>query len=245
MLLIPSIDLRGGRCVRLLRGDFAAETRYDTAPDTLLERYAALGAPWLHVVDLDGARDGRLANRDVLLALAARNLLRIQVGGGVRSAAVVDDLLEHGVARVVVGSAAVEASAEVQQWFTRHGAERICLAFDVRLDADGTPCVTTRGWTEQTRLSLWDAVERFAAHGLKHVLCTDVAQDGAMQGPNFALYAECRRRYPNIAWQASGGVRDADDLASLRALGVTAAISGKALLEGTMAESDLRRYLVV
>jgi phosphoribosylformimino-5-aminoimidazole carboxamide ribotide isomerase len=243
MRLIPSIDLRGGRCVRLLRGDFAAETRYDLAPEVLLERYHALGATWLHVVDLDGARDGALANRAAIVTLAARALLRVQVGGGVRSRAVVEDLLGNGVARVIVGSAAIDAADEVGHWLDDFGGERVGLAFDVRLDQHDTPCVTTRGWTRDTNVTLWDAVDRFAAHGLSHVLCTDVARDGALEGPNGALYAECHRRYPQIAWQASGGVRDAGDLDALRAIGVAAAISGKALLEHRIADDDLRRHL--
>lgn len=243
MRLIPSIDLRGGRCVRLLRGDFDAETRYDLEPRVLLERYCALGARWLHLVDLDGARDGRLANRDVILELVATNSLNIQVGGGVRSRAVVDDLLSHGVARVAVGSAAIEASDEVAAWIDAHGGARICLAFDVRLDAQGTPFVTTRGWTQSTAVTLWDAVARFVPRGLAHVLCTDVARDGALEGPNLALYAECRRRFPTIEWQASGGVRDAADLQALVELGVAGAISGKALLEDRIAPADMRRFL--
>jgi phosphoribosylformimino-5-aminoimidazole carboxamide ribotide isomerase len=139
MLLIPSIDLRGGRCVRLLRGDFAAETRYDLEPHELLQRYRALGASWLHVVDLDGARDGALANRAVIAQLATQQALSLQVGGGIRAAADVADLIDHGVARVVVGSAAVEQPDEVRRWLRQLGPERVCLAFDVRLDAAGVP----------------------------------------------------------------------------------------------------------
>jgi phosphoribosylformimino-5-aminoimidazole carboxamide ribotide isomerase len=243
MLLIPSIDLRGGRCVRLLRGDFAAETRYDLEPHELLGRYRSLGASWLHIVDLDGARDGQLANRALLLTLASQKAVNLQVGGGVRSLEVVDDLLRHGVDRVVVGSAAVEEPAAVAQWIAQFGPERVCLAFDVRADADGTPLVQTRGWTRATSLSLWSAVEGFLAAGLRHVLCTDVDRDGALAGPSLELYREALRRFPAIRWQASGGVRDAADLAALRALGVAAAISGKALLEERISADDLRPYL--
>jgi phosphoribosylformimino-5-aminoimidazole carboxamide ribotide isomerase len=243
MLLIPSIDLRGGHCVRLLRGDFAAETRYDLEPHELLGRYRALGATWLHIVDLDGARDGQLANRALLLRLASQRAVNLQVGGGVRSLAVVDDLLRNGVDRVVVGSAAVEEPAAVAQWIAQFGAERVCLAFDVRADESGTPLVQTRGWTRATSLSLWDAVAGFAAVGLQHVLCTDVDRDGAMGGPAVGLYAEAVRRFPAIRWQASGGVRDAADLVALRATGVAAAISGKALLEERITADDLRPFL--
>lgn len=243
MRLIPSIDLRGGRCVRLLRGDFNAETRYEYEPHELLTRYRELGATWLHIVDLDGARDGRLANRDVIVSLASQRAVNLQVGGGLRSLAVIDDLLRHGVDRAVVGSAAVEQPDEVRGWIARFGADRVCLALDVRLDADGVPRLQTRGWTEATRRSLWDTVDAFLDAGLRHVLCTDVDRDGALEGPSLELYTEALRRYPQIAWQASGGVRDAQDLARLRAAGLAAAVSGKALLEQRMSATELAPFL--
>ena len=127
MLLIPSIDLRGGQCVRLMKGDFAAETRYEFTAQELMARYRLLGASWLHVVDLDGARDGKIANRALVLTLASQQAVRIQLGGGVRSTAVVDDLLRNGVDRVVVGSAAVEQPDLVAQWLQKYGADAVCL----------------------------------------------------------------------------------------------------------------------
>jgi len=243
MILIPSIDLRGGRCVRLLKGNFDAETRYDLEPHELLQRYRALGASWLHVVDLDGAKDGRLANRSIIVRLASQRALQIQVGGGVRSAAVVDDLLRNGIDRVIVGSAAVEKPAEVQAWIEKYGAEKIGLAFDIRHDAQGVARVLTRGWTRESKLTLWEAIESYLPHGLKHVLCTDVELDGALQGPALNLYEAAVKRFPQIAWQASGGVRSAADLAALAALGAAAAISGKALLEEMISPSELRPFL--
>jgi phosphoribosylformimino-5-aminoimidazole carboxamide ribotide isomerase len=243
MILIPSIDLRGGRCVRLLKGNFDAETRYDLEPHELLQRYRALGASWLHVVDLDGAKDGRLANRSVIVRLASQRALHIQVGGGVRSAAVVDDLLRNGIDRVIVGSAAVESPAEVQSWLKKYGAEKIGLAFDVRHDAQGLPRVLTRGWTRESPLSLWDAIESYLPHGLQHVLCTDAELDGAMQGPAVGLYQDFTKRYPQLQLQASGGVRSAADLQTLADAGSAAAISGKALLEEAIKPAELRPFL--
>ena len=247
VLLIPSIDLRDGACVRLLRGDFAAETRYDLDAHELLTSYRALGASWLHVVDLDGARDSTRGNHALVQALCqqrrAERPLQLQVGGGVRDASDVDALLRLGVARVVVGSAAAERPAEVAAWLQRYGAERICLAFDVRLDADGVPRVQTRGWREATALSLWDAVAAFAAQDLRHVLCTDVDRDGALAGPNLALYREAQRRFARVRWQASGGIAQGADLGALAATGVAAAISGKALLEQRISVEELRPFL--
>ncbi len=242
MILIPSIDLRNGRCVRLLKGDFDRETRYDLEPHELLQRYRALGASWLHVVDLDGARHGRLANRSVIMRLASQKALQVQVGGGVRSKAVVDDLLRNGIDRVIVGSAAVEKPAEVRAWLGQYGAAKIGLAFDIR-HVEGVPRVLTRGWTRESKLTLWEALDSNLPHGLQHVLCTDADLDGAMQGPAVALYQEFTRRYPQLQLQASGGVRKAADLHARAAAGSAAAISGKALLEEAIQPAELRPFL--
>ena len=243
MRLLPSIDLRDGQCVRLLHGDFDAETRYDITPQALHSRYRALGAQWLHCVDLDGARDGQLANRDLIEAMAADGLPRLQVGGGVRSRKIVEDLLQAGIGRVIVGSAAIETPADVARWIEVFGPERIGLAIDVRLDADSVPRVQTRGWQQSTSATLWDTVQQFLSGGLRHVVCTDIARDGALQGPNLELYADCVRRFPAIEWQASGGVRDAQDLEALAEVGVAQAISGKALLERRFDDATLVRWL--
>jgi phosphoribosylformimino-5-aminoimidazole carboxamide ribotide isomerase len=241
--LIPAIDLKDGRCVRLLQGDFDAETRYDVTPEALYERYVALGARWLHVVDLDGARAGAQAHLRVIEALARLGRLRLQVGGGLRDRTTVERTLAAGAARVVIGSLALSDPDLVAGWFRKLGPELIVLAFDVRLDDGGEPRVATHGWREQSHLSLWDAVARFRAAGLKHVLCTDVSRDGALTGPNCALYVDAVRRFPEIDWQASGGVRDARDLWSLCDGGVAAAVSGRALLEGRFNAVELKPFL--
>lgn len=242
MLLIPSIDLRGGQCVRLLRGDFAAETRYAVDPVDYLRRFQSLGASWLHIVDLDGARDGVLGNLPTLRKLAAEPAIRLQVGGGIRQRDSVQQLLDAGIDRLVVGSAAIQSTAEVVEWLKEWGAARFCLALDIRLDDQQVPRVQIRGWTESTTVSLWEILEPFVAAGIKDVLCTDVAQDGALEGPNLPLYREALARFPEVAWQASGGVRDANDLRALADIGVAAAISGKALLDGRIDERQLREW---
>jgi phosphoribosylformimino-5-aminoimidazole carboxamide ribotide isomerase len=251
MRLIPAIDLRGGRCVRLFQGDFARETRYEASAQEIAGRYRRLGADWLHVVDLDAARGGAndgagaasdTANRTVIAALAADGGLRLQVGGGLRDEAAVAAMLDLGASRVVVGSAALSRPQEVRAWIERFGPDRVVLAFDVRLDEGGTPRVTTHGWQHQSSVSLWDAVAGFSPR-LRHVLCTDVSRDGALSGPNLELYLEAARRFPDILWQASGGIRDASDLAALGRVGAAAAISGKALLENLMPAEELEPFL--
>jgi phosphoribosylformimino-5-aminoimidazole carboxamide ribotide isomerase len=243
MRLIPAIDLLGGRCVRLLQGDFAAETRYEVEPVELLARYRAYGADWLHIVDLDGARDGGGGNRPIIATLAAEPGMQLQVGGGLRSFDAVREVLELGAARAVVGSTALTDPDDVRRWLRHFGTGRITLAFDVRFDEGGTPRLATHGWRRQSTLSLWEAVADFVVAGLTHVLCTDVSRDGALGGPNVPLYAEAARRHPEVAWQASGGIRDARDLHALAGCGVAAAISGKALLEERIPIEELAPFL--
>jgi len=243
VLLIPSIDLRGGHSVRLLKGDFDAETRYELSPQQQLARYRRLGARWVHIVDLDGARDGLLANRDIIGELAAQGGVRLQVGGGLRRLPALEDLLNRGVARLVIGSAAVERRDEVIAWMHRLGPERLCLAFDVQLDRHAVPRLRIHGWRQQSALALWEAVAGFADQGLTHVLCTDIERDGALTGPNLALYSEALRRFPQIQWQASGGIGSGADLVALAAHGVPSAISGKALLEQRISPEELRPFL--
>jgi phosphoribosylformimino-5-aminoimidazole carboxamide ribotide isomerase len=242
MLLIPAIDLKDGRCVRLYQGDFARESPYALKPHTLLQRYEALGARWVHVVDLDGARDGRRANHAVVAGLAAGTSLKLQVGGGVRTAAGVEVLLNAGVSRVIIGSAAIHIPEEVLGWFKRFGPERLCLALDVRVTSNGEPRVHTNGWTRASRVTLWDALAPYSAV-VRHVLCTDIDRDGTLTGPNLDLYCSCLERFPMLAWQASGGVRNAADLKSLAEIGIPAAVSGKALLEERITLPELRPFL--
>ncbi|HSG65424.1 MAG TPA: 1-(5-phosphoribosyl)-5-[(5-phosphoribosylamino)methylideneamino]imidazole-4-carboxamide isomerase [Gammaproteobacteria bacterium] len=242
MLLIPAIDIREGRCVRLYQGDFDQETRYAVDPTDIAAEYAALGAPWLHVVDLDGAERGKPANLELVKRIRSAANLSIQLGGGIRGE---DDLAQalRIVDRVVIGSLAVSSPELVARWLETYGGARLVLALDVRVDPDGVPTIATHGWTRGSTTTLWDAIERYRPHGLVHVLCTDVARDGALTGPNLELYARCLERAPEIALQASGGIRDIRDVVALADLGIAAAISGKALLEGRLTTREIRPYL--
>lgn len=240
---IPAIDLKDGRCVRLYQGRFDQVSAYPSDPEDLAGHYLSLGVDWVHVVDLDGARDGAAGNREIIARMAGLARGRIQVGGGIRRRADVEAMLALGVGRVVIGSAAAEAPEEVAGWFEDFGPERLVLAFDVRLGEDGTPWLRTRGWTEEAGLSLWDAIGLYRDAGLRHLLCTDVARDGAMTGPNLELYADCTARFPAISLQASGGVRDLGDVEALRATGAAGAIIGKALLDGRITDEEIRSFL--
>ena len=243
MQLLPAIDLRGGRCVRLLKGDFDRETRYDIDPVELAQHYAVLGAKWLHVVDLDGAACGEPVNLDLVKAMHESAGTNIQLGGGIRSRESLLRTLDVAQ-RVVIGSLAITQPEQVEAWLDEFGAQRFTLALDVSVDDDGTPYITTHGWQRASQTTLWDALARFQPVGIEHVLCTDVAKDGALEGPNLALYSDCIERWPEIAFQASGGVRDAKDLEALAQVGMTRAVAGKALLEGRLSSAEIGAFLL-
>ena len=233
MEIIPAIDLRAGRVVRLAQGDYARETRYAADPVGLAREYAADGARWLHVVDLDGARSGAQENLGAIAALA-RSGLNVQAGGGIRDEEGLRRLLDAGVARVVIGSVAVQAPHVVEDWIARHGAQRICVALDTRAGADGRWLLPVKGWTEASGVDLDELAPRYARAGARQLLCTDIARDGMLSGPNLALYAHLRERVPGVALQASGGVRDIADVIALHSCGAHAVILGRSLLEGRL-----------
>lgn len=237
MKIIPAIDLRAGRVVRLKQGDFAAQRDFDQDAVALARRYREAGAEWLHLVDLDGARDGTPAQLDRIACIAADGL-RVQAGGGVRTRDDVERLLAAGVARVVVGSVAVREPDTFAAWLTDVGAERLCLALDLRRHVDGwRPAVDA--WRGDTDADVAALLDRYAAAGLRHVLSTDISRDGMAEGPNLALYEELAARWPAFDWIASGGVRDRADVAALARTGVAACVAGTALLEGTLSLEEI------
>ncbi len=237
MLLIPSIDLINGRCVRLKQGKFDKLTHYDASPLLIADTYAQQGAHYLHLVDLDAANNKK-SNLSSIRKLCSIPNLKIQSGGGIRDAASLDRLFNAGVSRVVIGSMAVSNPAEVKKFISRYGNEKICLALDVTTNNEDVPIVAVNAWKTSTGKSLWDLIDHYQDSLLKHVLCTDISSDGMLSGPNKALYGECQSKYRDIEWQASGGISTLDDLRNLTQLGVSAAISGKALLEYNFSVSD-------
>jgi len=242
MRVIPAIDIKNGNCVRLFKGDFEQTTQYSTDPAAVGRRFSALNVRDLHIVDLDGARTGAQQNRAIVAEIARESGLDIQLGGGIRGRDVVAQWLESGVSRCVIGSVAIQEPDRVKRWLEEFGPAHIVLALDVKLDSSGHPILTTHGWTEESGVSLWDCIDSYSGAGLQHVLCTDVARDGAMTGPNFELYAEILERYPKLTLQASGGVRHVEDLRRLQQLGVPAAITGRALLDGAISEAEVASF---
>ena len=233
-VVYPAIDVRGGRVVRLRQGDYAQETHYGDDPLALARRYANAGARWLHLVDLDAAHTGGYGLLPLLDHIQGDGRLNVQTGGGVRNADDVHALLDAGAQRVVMGSLAVREPDRVLDWLESFGRECIVLALDTRRDTAGTWRLPVRGWTQDSGMELFALLDRYAAGGARHLLCTDIARDGMLGGPNVDLYTKLQERYPQLAIQASGGIRDMTDLMQLRAIGCAGAITGKALLDGAL-----------
>ncbi|HWA24957.1 MAG TPA: 1-(5-phosphoribosyl)-5-[(5-phosphoribosylamino)methylideneamino]imidazole-4-carboxamide isomerase [Lacunisphaera sp.] len=231
MIIYPAIDLRGGRVVRLTEGKFDQEKSYGDDPLAVAQGFRAAGATWLHVVDLDGAKDPAKRQAPLVEKLARESGLRVQSGGGIRDEAQVAALLGAGVQRVIVGSLAVRSPDLVRGWLKQFGPERIILSPDVRLDHAGVPRIAAAGWQESTGVALDDFLAGYLSSGLVHILCTDISRDGKLTGPNAALYGSLVKKFPSLQVQASGGVSSLEDLRGLQATGAAGAIVGRALYE--------------
>ena len=231
-MIIPAIDLIEGSVVRLYQGDYEQKTEYKLDPVEVVNSYADQGAKWLHIVDLTGAKDTSKRQLELIGKMVATKRMHFQAGGGIRSEADVKQLLDIGVKRVVIGSLAVKQPELVKSWVTKYGAEAIVLALDVNIDEQGNKFIATHGWQEDSGVSLEALLDDFLTVGAKHVLCTDISRDGTLQGANAQLYADMKARFPDVIWQASGGIGGLNDISALKPTNVDGVILGRALLEG-------------
>lgn len=231
MIIYPAIDVRDGKCVRLYQGDYQKETLYAIDPMAQIEAFAREGATGLHVIDLDGAKDLDKNQNALMVALLKKANLSIQIGGGIRSTAMIEQYLEAGAARVIIGSLAVDTPETVLAWFKRFGADRLVLALDIVYDQDNKPLIATHAWQTTSSKTPASLIKLYQEVGLKHVLCTDITRDGTLQGPNIELYASLKTQFPCLHIQASAGIRSLSDLVLLREKGCHGAIIGRALYE--------------
>ena len=231
-MIIPAIDLINGKVVRLYQGDYGQKTEYTASAQERFDLYVAAGATQLHLVDLDGAKDASKRQLTVIRELLKHTKAPVQIGGGVRTEQDVKDLLDAGANRVVVGSTAVKDPQMVMGWMEKYGAEQIVLALDVNIDANGQRKIAVAGWQQDSGVTIEALIERFLPAGLKHVLCTDISRDGTLQGSNVALYQSLAAQYPQVSFQASGGIGGIQDIEALKGSGVGGVILGRSLLEG-------------
>ena len=235
MEIIPSIDLKDGRCVRLYQGDFQQETVFSEDPVAVALGWQEQGGSLLHLVDLDGAAAGTPANLPIINSIVQVLDIPVQVGGGIRERSTADALLAAGVSRVVIGTAAVENPQMVEGLCQEYGGERLVVAVDAR-----NGMVTTRGWTEGSQVSAPDLGRQMGALGVLRLLYTDVSRDGTLTSPNFDANAELVRE-TGMRVQASGGVSTLDDIRQLAQTGVEGVIIGTALYRGAITLTDALR----
>ena len=237
-MIFPAIDLMDGGCVRLLKGDFAQRTNYSADPKDMAQSFEAAGAKWLHVVDLDGAKNHMASQSELVVKIAKSVGMKVQTGGGLRNLDQIKYLLNGGVERVVIGSLAVKNPKLVKQWMEELGPKKIVLAIDIFLDLDGIPRPATHGWTETSEQSLWQVIDGFLDVGLKTILVTDIAKDGGLKGSNIELYEDIIRCYPDLDLISSGGVGKLEDVRALKKLNPSGVIIGKALYENKFTLSE-------
>jgi len=231
-MMIPAIDLINGEVVRLFQGDYSQKTNYQYTVKERQQAYASAGAKVMHFVDLDGAKDSNKRQLSTLKTVVNHDSMIIQVGGGIRNEDDVKQLLALGANRVVIGSLAIKQPELVIEWLNTYGGEKIVLALDIKIDEHGNKTLPTHGWIEDSGVNLEDLMDRYISAGIKHILCTDISKDGTLAGSNVNLYTELCAKYPDIAWQASGGIGSLDDVKALIPTGVSGVILGRSLLEG-------------
>lgn len=231
-MIIPAIDLIDGQVVRLYQGAYDKTTGYSFDPLERRDSYAQAGASLLHVVDLSGARKPEQRQLPLLTKLMQGAPLCIQVGGGVRTEQDLQQLLAAGASRVVIGSVAIHQPQLVQQWLRTYGGHKLVLALDVAINEQGEKTLPSHGWQQASATTLEQVLEGYVEAGAKHILCTDISKDGTLTGSNVALYRELTATYPQLQWQASGGIGSLDDIRALRGSGVAGVILGRSLLEG-------------
>lgn len=227
MELFPAIDLIGGCAVRLVKGDYAQKTVYSDNPAEVAKSFAAAGVKYLHVVDLEGAKDGGTPNLETIQNIVEKGGLLVEVGGGIRSEEVIKKYLDAGVFRVILGTAAVQNPVFLEEMIQKYG-EKIAVGVDIK---DGM--VAIKGWTEVSAESCFDFCEKLQKMGVKTIICTDISKDGLLSGTNLKLYKELSEKF-SVDIVASGGVTTLDDVKKLADMGMYGAILGKALYTGNI-----------
>lgn len=234
MEIIPAIDIIDGKCVRLTQGDYNQKTIYNEDPLEVALMFQDAGLKRLHLVDLDGAKAGEVKNWKVLEKLASKTSMVIDFGGGIKQETDLAVVFESGAALATIGSLAVKAEATFVSWIQKYGAEKFLLGADVKDEK-----IAVSGWLETTDIWIYDFIEKYMAHGVQQLFCTDVSKDGKLEGPSLFLYKQILEKFPSLYFIASGGVSSIEDLELLRETGCSGAIVGKAIYENRISLKEL------
>ncbi len=238
MQIIPAIDIIDGKCVRLTQGDYSQKIIYNENPLEVAKEFEGAGLQRLHLVDLDGAREGTVKNWAVLQQIAANTSLSIDFGGGIKQDKDLKIVFESGAAYATVGSLAVKQPEIFQSWLTDYGADKFLLGADVKSEK-----IAVAGWLETTDIDIYDFLTDYVAKGIQQVFCTDVSKDGKLEGPSIDLYKKIIEKFPSLWFIASGGVSCMEDLYALKEIGCSGAIVGKAIYEGRIQLNELKHLL--
>lgn len=239
MRIIPAIDMIDGKCVRLTKGDYDTKKIYNENPLEVAKRFVDAGMKYLHLVDLDGAKASHIVNYKVLEQIATKTNLKIDFGGGLKSDEDLRIAFESGANQITGGSIAVKAPEIFESWIQQYGSEKIILGADCKDEK-----IAIGGWQETSELQVIPFVQDYQSKGIQVVICTDIAKDGMLQGPSFALYQHMLNEVTGIKLIASGGISQFDDIPRLAALGCEGVIIGKAIYENRMSLKVLERYMV-
>jgi len=235
MKILPAIDLQNGRCVRLLKGDFKAVTQYNNDPLNQAKIFKSNELNYLHIVDLDGAESGNQMNKDVIAKILEIPGISIQVGGGIRTIQQVENMLEIGVSRIILGTALFQKNF-IQDLKKNFDSSQIVLALDFKI-INNIPTIYTHGWQDNSEIPLYQFISDQPFYS--NILATDISLDGAMLGPSFSVYKDLLHLFPSINLIASGGIRSLDDLNKLKLINIQEAIIGKAIYEKNISLGDL------
>jgi len=227
MEIIPAIDIIEGKCVRLSQGDYNTKKEYSANPLAMAQKYEEIGLSHIHIVDLEGAKNGQPVNLKSLAQITNQTELFIDYGGGIKTEEDLQSVFEKGADQITAGSVAVKHRNRVEKWLERYGREKIILGADIKGEK-----IAVDGWQNQTEVNIFDFIDSYLEAGIQYVICTDISKDGMLEGPAVSLYTDLVDKYPDLDIIASGGVSAAEDLKKLKETGVKGTIVGKAIYEG-------------
>ena len=236
MQIIPAIDIIEGKCVRLTKGNYSQKKIYNENPLEVAKEFEDAGLKRLHLVDLDGAKQGKVCNWKVLETIAAKTSLIIDFGGGVKTEKDVDIIFSSGGSLVTIGSMAVKEEETFIGWLKKFGTDKFLLGADVKDEK-----IAVHGWQETTDIWIYDFIQKYMEEGMKQIFCTDVAKDGVLEGPSIELYKNIIDKFPELHFIASGGVSSIDDVYELESINCNGVIIGKAIYEGRIKLADLKK----